>query len=363
MLIAQKVAVVLIIFLLAAHNAALAEPAARAIVIAHRGASGYRPEHTTAAYELAIDMGADFIEPDIGATKDGELVIRHENEISGTTDVANHPEFADRHTTKTIDGASTNGWFTEDFTLAELKTLRARERMPELRQHNTLYNGRYTVLTLQEVIDIAKRKSAELHREIGVYPEIKHPTYFASIGLSLEKPLVDVLHRNGYRERSAPVFIQCFEVSALKRLKKITALRLILLLDESARPFDLVAQNDPRSSVDLTTPAGLAEIAGYAHGIGPSKNMLIPRDTTGKLQEPTSLVSDAHKAGLLVHPWTFRNENFFLPLDFRSGDANDPASAGQYGNAFAEYKLFYDLGVDGVFSENPDTALEARATK
>ena len=331
-----------------------ATAAGKALVIAHRGASGYRPEHTLAAYELAIDMGADFIEPDLCPTKDGVLVARHENEISGTTDVADHPEFANRKAKKTIDGVSVEGWFTEDFTLAELKTLHARERMPKFRQRNTIYNGHYSIPTFQEIIDLAKRKGAEQHRQIGIYPEAKHPSYFAGIGLANEKPLLETLNRNGYKDSSAPIFIQCFETGTLKRLHKLTKIRLIQLIEDDGKPYDWVLEKDPRSCADMATPAGLKEIASYAQGIGPSKNLIVPRDIAGKLLKPTTLVADAHKAGLQVHPWTFRNENTFLPADYRNG------TEAEYGNAFAEYKLFYELGVDGVFSENPDTALEAR---
>ena len=350
----------LLLVFLAAQWQAPAQSNARSIVIAHRGASGYRPEHTLPAYELAIDMGADFIEPDLVVTKDGQLVVRHENEISGTTDVANHPEFARRRTTKTIDGETVTGWFTEDFTLSELRTLRARERMPSLRQRNTLYNDRYFVPTFEEVLDLARRKGAEHRRQVGIYAEIKHPSYFAGIGLPLEKPVVEVLHAYGFKERSSPAFIQCFEIDVLKQVRKMTKLPLIQLLDETARPYDLVVKHDPRTIADLIRPEGLAAIADYAQGIGPNKDMLIPRDQSGRLKEPTSLVADAHKAGLLVHAWAFRNENSFLPVDYRAGDASDPGYAGLYGKAFEEYQRFYDLGVDGVFSENPDTAIEAR---
>jgi glycerophosphoryl diester phosphodiesterase len=339
---------------------AQAAQTAKPLVIAHRGASGYRPEHTLAAYELAIEMGADFVEPDLVPTKDSALVARHENEISTTTDIADHPEFKDRRKTKTIDGEPVTGWFTEDLTLSELKTLRAKDRMPKIRQHNTIYNGHYTIPTFQEIIDLVKRKSAEQHRTIGIYPEVKHPSYFASINQSTEQSMLDILERNGYKDKTDQVFIQCFEPSTLKKLHAMTKLPLIQLVDEEGKPYDFVLQKDPRMCVDMVKPAGLAEIARYAQGIGPNKNLIAPRDSSGHLLKPTSLVADAHKVGLLVHPWTFRNENSFLPADYRSGSASDPDFDGHYGNAFAEYKLFYGLGVDGVFSENPDTALEAR---
>ena len=324
------------------------------LVIGHRGASGYRPEHTLASYRLAIGMGADFIEPDLVSTKDGVLVARHENEISGTTDVAAHPEFADRRATKTIDGVSLTGWFTEDFTLAELRTLRAKERIPDLRPDNTAFDGLYQVPTFQEVIDLAKRAG------VGIYPETKHPTYFDSIGLSLEEPLLATLRANGYQGPKAKVFIQSFETGNLKELNRRTRLPLVQLLSDVGAPYDLVAAGDPRTYADLSTPEGLAEIATYADGIGPSKNQIVPRDADGNLLEPTSLVDDAHKAGLLVHPYTFRNENNFLPADFRQGNPASPAYLRATGDAPAEYRLFFRLGVDGLFSDNPDTAVASR---
>ncbi len=332
----------------------LAEP----LVIAHRGASGYRPEHTIAAYRLAIELGADYLEPDLVPTKDGALVARHENEISTTTDVADHQEFKNRYKTKEIDGAPVKGWFTEDFTLAELKTLRARERMPKQRQRNTIYNDRYPIPTFQEVIDLVKQESAKRGKQIGLYPEAKHPTYFAKIGLPTEKKLVDTLKRNGFEDRQSPVFIQCFEVSTLKKLHQMTKLPLVQLIDEKGQPYDWNCSHDSRSYPDMVKPVNLAEIATYAHGIGPNKNLICPRDSQGKLAKPTSVVEDAHKAGLVVHPWTFRNEKDFLPVDLHLAVTDD--CPGSYGDALKEYKVFYDLGVDGVFSENPDTAMEAR---
>ena len=328
----------------------------RPLVIAHRGASGYRPEHTLAAYELAIRMGADYIEPDLVSTRDGVLVARHENEISGTTDVADHPEFAGRKTTKVVDGVELEGWFTEDFTLRELRTLRAKERIPQYRQENTLYDGRYRVPTLQEVIDLAERMGREQKRTIGIYPETKHPTYFDSIGLSLEEPLVRALRRNGLDHRRAPVFVQSFETANLRELNRRVDVPLVQLIGGSGAPYDLVATGDPRTYDDLVTPRGLRAIARYADGIGPDKNRVIPREASGALGEPTTLVDEAHERGLVVHPYTFRNENVFLPTDLRRGD--DPAD---YGDALAEYAAFFAAGVDGLFSDNPDTALVARA--
>ncbi|MCK9385886.1 MAG: glycerophosphodiester phosphodiesterase [Nevskia sp.] len=361
----QFAALALTAAILAPHAATAAEAAdterAQPIVIGHRGSAGYRPEHTLASYALAIELGVDYIEPDLVSTRDHVLVARHENDISATTDVANHPEFADRRATKQIDGVSITGWFTEDFTLAELKTLRAVERLPELRQRNTLYNGLYAIPTLQEVIDLARRKSIETGRRIGIYPETKHPSYFDSIGLSLEAPLLATLRRNGLDRRNAPVFIQSFEVSNLRALRQKTRVHLIQLIDAAdTRPADFVIAGINRTYGDLTTPAGLAEIARYADGIGPPKTAIVPRDAAGNSLAATTLVRDAHAAGLLVHPYTFRNENNFLPAELRVGDAAAAAYPTFYGRALDEYRQFFALGVDGVFSDNGDTAIEAR---
>jgi glycerophosphoryl diester phosphodiesterase len=327
----------------------------RPLVIGHRGTAGYRPEHTLGSYQLAVEMGADYIEPDLVSTKDGVLVARHEPEISQTTDVASHPEFAGRRATKVVDGVPLTGWFTEDFTLAELRTLRAVERIPATRQHNTLYDGRYQIPTFQEVIDLAKQAGQQLHREIGIYPETKHPTYFRGLGLPLEPALVRTLDRNGLNRPGAKVFVQSFEVGNLQALRGVLRVPLIQLLSATGAPFDFVAGGDPRTYADLITPAGLRQVARYAAGIGPDKNMIVPRNPAGQLLTPTTLVTDAHRAGLLVHPYTFRNENTFLPLDDRRG--TDPTA---YGNAFAEDELFFALGVDGIFTDNSDTAVEAR---
>jgi glycerophosphoryl diester phosphodiesterase len=324
------------------------------LVIGHRGASAYRPEHTLASYELAIKMGADYIEPDLVSTSDRVLVARHENEISGTTDVASHPEFASRQRTKLIDGVSVTGWFTEDFTLAELRTLRAKERLPALRPDNTALDGLYQIPTLQEVIDLAQRYG------VGIYPETKHPTYFDSIGKSLEEPLVATLNANGYTRPNSPVFVQSFEVSNLRQLNGMTSVPLVQLLDAAGRPYDFVVNGDPRTYADLATPAGLSFISGYADGIGPNKNLIVPRDPQNRLLPPTRLVQNAHQQHLDVHPWTFRNENSFLPEDFRVGNPASPAYLRATGNMASELALFYSLGVDGVFSDNPDTAVGAR---
>jgi glycerophosphoryl diester phosphodiesterase len=324
------------------------------IVIGHRGASGYRPEHTLASYQLAIEMGADYIEPDLVSTKDHVLVARHENNIKETTNVADHLEFADRETTKVIDGVSVGGWFTEDFTLAELKTLRAKERLPLVRPANTAFDGLYQIPTFQEVIDLAKRE------HVGIYPETKHPTYFRSIGLPLEESLVEALEANGYRGRNAPVFIQSFEVGNLQRLNQMTDVQLVQLIDATGKPYDFVVSGDQRTYADLVTPAGLAEIATYADGIGPNKSLIVPRDAQNRLMSPTTLVRDAHRAGLLVHPWTFRRENTFLPEDFRQGNPASPVYLQATGDFPAELRMFYTLGVDGLFSDNPDVAVAVR---
>jgi glycerophosphoryl diester phosphodiesterase len=327
------------------------------IVIGHRGASGYRPEHTLGSYRLAIELGADFIEPDLVSTKDHQLVARHEPDITGTTDVAGHPEFASRKTTKTIDGVATTGWFTDDFTLAELKTLRTVERLPDLRPTNTTFNGIDQVPTFQEVIDLAKQAG------VGIYPETKHPSYFRAEGLSLEEPLIATLNANGYTKKSDPVFIQSFEVGNLKMLSTMTKVRLVQLFDVAARqPWDFVVSGDPRTYGDLMTPQSLKEIATYAAGIGPAKDSIVPRDAQGKLLAPTALVSDAHRAGLVVHPYTFRRENNFLPADFRQGNPASPLYLAATGDLPAELRLFFGLGVDGLFTDNSDVAVAVRST-
>ena len=325
------------------------------IVIGHRGASGYRPEHTLAAYKLAIDMGVEYIEPDLVSTKDGELVARHENEISATTDVEDHTEFADRMTTKTIDGREVTGWFTEDFTLTELKTLRAEERIPEIRPNNETFNGLYEIPTLQEVIDLAQQE------DVGIYPETKHPTYFDEIDLSLEEPLVQILEANGYNDKRDPVFIQSFEVGNLRDLDGQTDVQLVQLIDATGAPYDFVAAGDPRTYADMITDAGLRDISRYADGIGTNKNLIIPRDESNNLLAPTDLVPRAHQARLIVHAWTFRNENSFLPEDFRQGDPNAPLYLRTYGNAPGEHDLFLATGLDGVFTDNPDTGVAAHS--
>ncbi|MEJ3746008.1 glycerophosphodiester phosphodiesterase [Actinomycetes bacterium KLBMP 9797] len=347
---ALGVAVALLATVVAVPTGATAHREDEPIVIGHRGASGYRPEHTLEAYRVAIAMGADYIEPDLVATKDGALVARHENEISGTTDVAARPEFAARKTTKTIDGNAVTGWFTEDFTLAELKTLRAKERLPLVRPTNTVFDGRFEIPTLQEVIDLARTEGRKRGRTVGIYPETKHPTYFQSIGLPLEEPLVAVLRRNGLAGKKAPVFIQSFETANLRKLASLVEVRLVQLMDATGRPYDFAVAGDPRTYADLAKPAGLKWISGYADGIGANKNLIAPGGV------PTTLVRDAHRYGLIVHAWTFRAENQFMAAPFRLG--TDPNARG---DIIAEYTLFFGLGLDGVFADHPDTAVAALA--
>jgi glycerophosphoryl diester phosphodiesterase len=327
------------------------------LVIAHRGACGYRPEHTLAAYELAAHLGADYLEPDLVLTADGVLVARHEPEIGGTTDVAARPEFGRRRTTRTIDGEETTGWFADDFTLAELRSLRAVERIPELRPRNAGYDGCFPIPTFDEILDLRARLSRERGREIGVYPETKHPGYFAALGRPLEPALVAALRRAGLDRPDAPVYVQSFETANLRALRAELRVPLVQLVAAAGAPADLVAAGDPRTYADLVTPAGLAEIASYADAIGPEKDLVIARDPTGRLGAPTSLVAAAHAAGLRVHAYTFRNENRFLPADLR---AAGPDTAP--GDAVGEYVAFLAAGVDGVFSDHPDTAVRARAS-
>lgn len=313
-------------------------PVARPLVIAHRGASGLLPEHTIEAYRLAIEQGADFIEPDLVITRDSVLVARHENEISETTDVADHREFVSRRTTKSIDGKDVAGWFVEDFTLAELKTLRARQRVASRDQS---HNGRYTVPTFDEVLELALAESKRLGRTIGVYPETKHPSYFQRIGKPLEEPLLASLRQVGWDRADAPVFIQSFETGNLRTLAKQTRVPLVQLIDAKGAPF-----GESTTYADMLTPDGLREIAGYARGIGPHKSLVLPLTGDGKPLAPTTLISDAHAAGLLVHPWTFRSDRPFLPAGFVHGQD--------------ECRRFFSLGVDGVFSDFPDDAVAAR---
>jgi len=321
------------------------------LIIGHRGACGYRPEHTLASYELAARLGADYLEPDLVSTLDGVLVARHEPEIGGTTDVAEHPDFADRRTTKQVDGRPVDGWFASDFTLAELQTLRAVERIPELRPANTRFNGRWTVPTFAEILQLAARLSDELGRPIGVYPETKHPSYHAALGLPLEPELVRQLRAAGLDRPDAPVFVQSFEVTNLRALAAEIQAPLVQLVDDVDPPADLAAAGDPRDHRDLLSPAGLAEIASYAAAVGPAKELIIGQDGT-----PSSVVADAHAAGLDVHAYTFRRENRFLPPALRRG--SHPAG---HGDSVGELERFLRLGVDAVFTDFPDAAVFARA--
>ncbi|QGV81558.1 glycerophosphodiester phosphodiesterase [Streptomyces ficellus] len=324
-------------------------------VIAHRGASGYRPEHTLGSYQLALDMGADVIEQDLVPTKDGHLVCRHENDITGTTDVADHPEFASRKTTKTVDGTALTGWFTEDFTLAELKTLRAKERIPGTRQENTLYDGRWAVPTFEEVLRWAQQEGRRRRRPIWLYVETKHPTYFRNLGLPLEEPLAKLLRRYGRHGADSPTFLQSFEPTSMRRMAKLVATpRVVLLWTPDDRPWDFRESGDPRTVADLITPDGLKWIASFAQGIGPLLDLVIPKDKDGTLGKPTTLVRDAHAKGLVLHPYTMRNENSFLPAEFRRG--TDPAA---YGDVFGAYEAYFATGIDGIFTDQPDTGLLA----
>ena len=371
----------------AAPQAALAQAATptlsgqKPLIVGHRGASGYRPEHTLEAYKLAIEQGADFIEPDLVATKDGVLIARHEPVMSGTTDVASRPEFASRKTTRKLDGVETSDWFAGDFTLAEIKTLRAKQAFADRDQS---HNGKYEIPTLQEIIALAKSESTRLGRTIGIYPETKHPIFHAAIGLPLEDRLLDALKAAGWTEKSSPVIIQSFETANLKYLRGKTQVRLFQLVDADDvdkdggivlaapfdKPYDFVVTGDKRTFKDLVTVEGLKEIATYADGVAPWKPYLMPGKQVlgddGKPQDlnkdgviderdrvllpPTDVVKNAHAAGLLIHSWTFRSEPKRLASDFKG----DPA---------AEYKAFLALGIDGLFSDFPDTAVKARDGK
>jgi glycerophosphoryl diester phosphodiesterase len=349
------------------------------LVIGHRGASGYLPEHTLEAYKLAIEQGADFIEPDLVATKDGVLIARHEPNLIATTDVSKRPEFASRKKKMNVDGVDEEGFFASDFTLAEIKTLRAVQAFAERDQK---FNGQYNIPTLEEVIALAKSESTRTGRTIGIYPETKHPTYHQRLDLALEDRLLAVLEKAGWNSRSAPVFVQSFEVANLKYLRSKSQVRLVQLVDADDvaldgkisfaapydRPYDWAVAGDKRTFGDLLTDAGLREVKTYADGIGPWKRYIVSSravdanndgkadDTNNDTQvneadrvmlSASDLIARAHRAGLLVHTWTFRNEPRRLIGDYK----NDPG---------AEYKQFYALGIDGVFSDFPDTAVKSR---
>jgi glycerophosphoryl diester phosphodiesterase len=329
------------------------------VVVGHRGAAGYRPEHTLAGYQLAAERGADYLEPDLVATKDHVLVARHENDISETTDVAEHPEFASRRTTKTVDGRKVTGWFTEDFTLAELRTLRARERIPDVRPANARYDGKFLVPTFAEVLALRATLSRRLGRTVGVIPELKHPTYFASIGLPLEPLLAAALRKDHLDSGAAPVIVQCFEPTTLERLHRRYGLkvRTLLLTTPRGEPYDLVAAGQARPYSVLLQPAGLAGLArDGVDAIGPSKEQVVAVKGDGTLGAPTRLVADAHAAGLWVMPYTFRAENQYLPPALRDGgDPHHP------GSAVVEEETFLRAGVDGLFCDEPDLCVRARA--
>lgn len=347
------------------------------IVIGHRGASGYRPEHTLESYRVAIALGANFIEPDLVLTKDGVPIARHEplfgatavngvpvtipNEYT-TTDIFDHPEFAGRLRTRTLDGVAITGYWSDDFTLAEVKTLRAWERIPAIRPANAQFNGQFEIPTLQEVIDLAQAESARTGRTIGIYPETKHPTFFATNAANRTNParfedvVVSTLHAAYGNRADAPVFLQSFEVSNLQYLATQTRIPLVQLINTgSTRPYDFVAAGDARTYNDLVTPAGLAAIHQYAAGIGPTRDLLIARPGN-VLGAPTTLVADAHAAGLLVHPFTFRGENSFLSAGFRVG--GDLTAIGDY---VGETVLYLQLGIDGFFTDQADLGVRAVA--
>jgi glycerophosphoryl diester phosphodiesterase len=330
----------------------------RPIIIAHRGASGHRPEHSLSSYRLGIEMGADFIEPDLVLTKDGHLVCRHENEIGGTTNVATKPEFAARKSVKIIDNERFEGWFTEDFTLAELKTLRCKERLPQLRPANMAYDGQDEIPTFDEVLALIKGKKSPSGKAIGIYPETKHPTYFDRLGLSHDQPLLAAIRAAGLDSKDAQIYVQSFEVGNLKRLAALTRVKKIQLVSAEGGPAD----DASTSYAAMTSDAGLAQIATYAAGIGPQKSMIIPQAADGSPLAATDLVARAHRANLALHPWTFRAENYFLPKDLRLGDPGNPQYQRFAGDMAAECKRFLDLGVDGLFSDNPAIAVDSCTT-
>ncbi len=331
--------------------------ASKVLVIGHRGSSALRPEHTLASYAKAIEDGADYIEPDLVSTKDGALVARHENEISGTTDVATHEEFASRRTTRTIDTERMTGWFTEDFTLAELKTLRARERLPDIRPGSKHFDGEFQIVTFDEIIDFVAAESAAHGRPIGIIPEIKHSTYFRGIGLPMEDKVLATLRAHAYT-RTAPVEIQSFEVGNLRYLRKAMGkaypnVRLLQLMgSDSERPFD----DRALSYAAMMRPVGLKEIATYADAIGPSIRSVIPLKADGSLGTPSALVHDAHAAGLELHPWTFRPENHFLATNFRNKDGD---AARNEAGSIEEIRTYIAAGIDAFFTDDPAVGRKA----
>lgn len=327
-------------------------------IIAHRGASGYVPEHTLGSYALAITMGADYIEPDLVMTKDGHLIARHDCELSETTDVSQIMEFAHRKRTQTVDEKEVTGWFTEDFTLAEIRSLRTVERIPNIRPGNARINGAFTIPTFQEIIDLVKSMQISQHRQIGLYPEIKHSTHYKRLGLPMEQLLVNTFHNNGYTGSQAHVYIQSFEVNNLKELHNLTELRLLQLYESNklAQPYDQVVLGTGLTYADMATPGGLKEVAKYAAAVGPDKSYIIPRDSENRLGTPTNFVTDAHMVGLKVHPYTFRAENVYLPAEFRSDDTSESA----IGDLSAEIRAYIATGIDGLFSDQPDVPVRVR---
>jgi glycerophosphoryl diester phosphodiesterase len=339
------------------------ETPAKPIVIGHRGASALRPEHTLAAYRKAIDDGADVIEPDLVVTKDGHLVARHENEISGTTNVSTLSQFADRRTTKTIDGVQVTGWFTEDFTLAELKLLRARERIPQNRPGNTQYNDQFEIPTLAEVIELAKEMSTSTGRTIHIYPETKHPTYFKSIDLPFEDRLIAALRLDNFTKTTATVFIQSFETGNLKELRQKIGTsqpnwKLVQLIDSAEKaPYDLVVAGDTRKYGDLLTQASIQQIAAYADGLGPYKLNLINVDANGAFLTPSEVIRYAHENNMIVHSWTFRPEDPFLPASLRT--TGGTASTRNEAGSITEIQQYLKAGLDGFFTDDPSVGRRA----
>jgi glycerophosphoryl diester phosphodiesterase len=324
---------------------------ARPVIIAHRGASGERPEHTLEAYRLAIAQGADFIEPDLVMTRDGVLVCRHENEISGTTDVGERPEFAARRVEKTVDGQALTGWWAEDFTLAELKTLRCKERLPQLRPQNTAHDGQEAIPTFAEALELARCAG------VGIYPELKHPSFLRAQGLDPVPAFVRAVREGGGQAAADRMFVQCFECGPLETIASISSLRFscIQLASAAGRPWD----RPDRAYVDMVSDAGLRDIARYARGVGVEKAMIVPRDAGERSLAATDLVQRAHAAGLLVHAWTFRAENYFLPAELRCGDPSAADFMRQHGDLSAELHQFFSAGVDGVFSDFTAAAKQA----